>query len=75
MTWTNIDFLLVRSSGIHPRAISQWMSKLRFLSNEFENQIYKITATSPMANVLSGKEDENWPPVNKLGNSADNESW
>ena len=56
----------MRSFGIHPRAISQWMSKLLFLSNEFENQIYKITATSPMANVLSGKEDENWPPVNNL---------
>ena len=28
ITWTNVDFLLVRLCGIHPREISQWVPKL-----------------------------------------------
>ena len=30
ITWTNVDFKLVRFCGIHMRAISQWLAKLLF---------------------------------------------
>ena len=37
ITWTNVDFLVMRFNGIHLRAIWQQVPELLFYINEFEN--------------------------------------
>ena len=43
VTWTNVDFSLVRSCGMHLRAISQ----STILYNELEDHSFEITTASP----------------------------
>ena len=45
--WTNVDFSLAKSCGIHMRAISQWVTKLLICIMSCWNYTLKITATSP----------------------------
>ena len=54
ITWTNVDFSLVRLPGIHLRTISQWVPKLLILYNEFDSYDPEITATSPRGQWVNG---------------------
>ena len=61
ITWISVDFSLLRSCGIHFRAISQWLPKHLFLYHKFENSSFEITVTFPGTNEL--KWDLVVPPV------------
>ena len=53
ITWTNVNFLLIRYRGIHPRAIPQETLKIIYPSYEFDYYSIKITAASLMGQRVS----------------------